>query len=68
MADAKLLDLILKEGQHTAIQELEMLGLVAGFELLQEHLLRGSKLVLITDGEAVRGAFLTLTTPAIVSS
>ena len=57
VAEASLINLILKRGQQTAIQELEMLGLVVGFKLFRRHL-ANCKLVLFTDSEAVRGAFL----------
>ena len=54
--DERLLNLIMKEKQQTAIQELEMLGLLAAFKLFRRHL-HDSKLALFSDSEAVRGAF-----------
>ena len=57
VAENSLVDLILKQGQQTGIQELEMLSLLIGFKLFQGHL-SNCKLVLFTDSEAVRGAFL----------
>ena len=57
VAKTSLINLILKQGQQTAIQELEMLSLVIGFKLFRRHL-SNCKLVLFTDSEAVRGAFL----------
>ena len=51
------LRLILDDEQKTAIQELEMLALLIGFELCQSYLTE-SRGVFFTDSEAVRTSFL----------
>eukprot|EP00435_Cladocopium_sp_Y103_P060970 s205_g22.t1 len=55
--DASLMSLILKEGQETAIQELEALAVLVAVSCMQE-ILTGFRVVLFSDSESVRGAFL----------
>ena len=51
------LDDILSKGQKTVIQELEMMAVFAAFRSWKE-LISSNRVVLFTDSEAVRGAFL----------
>eukprot|EP00435_Cladocopium_sp_Y103_P073792 s107_g45.t1 len=55
--DASLMGLILKEGQETAIQELEALAVLVAVSCMREAL-TGFRVVLFSDSESVRGAFL----------
>ena len=51
------LDDILSKGQKTVTQELEMMAVFAAFRSWKE-LISSNRVVLFTDSEAVRGAFL----------
>ena len=51
------IEVVVSKGQRTIIQELEMLGVLCAFKCWQE-LAMSHKIVLFTDSEAVRGAFL----------
>ena len=51
------LDDILSKGQKTVIQELDMMAVFAAFRSWKE-LISSNRVVLFTDSEAVRGAFL----------
>ena len=55
--DKKLLDNIMAKGQKTVIQELEMMAVLAALRVWRK-LIRSCRVVLFTDGEAVRRAFL----------
>ena len=55
--DKKLLDNIMAKGQKTVIQELEMMAVLAALRVWRK-LIRSCRVVLFTDGEAVRHAFL----------
>ena len=44
------------KGQHTIIQELEMMALLGAFKSWEDDLSR-RRVVLFTDSEAVRGSF-----------
>ena len=56
-ADSGLLSMVMGADQETAIQELEMLGLLLGLKLIESSL-KKCRAVFFTDSEAVRGAFL----------
>ena len=55
--DAMTLDEIMSKGQKTIIQELEMMAVLAAMKVWKE-LIKTCRVVLFTDSEAVRGAFL----------
>ena len=47
----------MKDGQKTVIQELEALSLLAAFKVFSEFII-GRRVVVFTDSDSVRGAFL----------
>ena len=51
------LDEIMAKGQKTVIQELEMMAVLAAMKVWKD-LIKACRVVLFTDSEAVRGAFL----------
>ena len=53
----RTLDEIMAKGQKTVIQELEMMAVLAAMKVWKE-LMKTCRVVLFTDSEAVRGAFL----------
>ncbi len=53
-ADTKLLDDVMSNGQKTIIQELEMMAVLAALRAWKERV-SACRVVLFTDGEAVRG-------------
>ena len=55
--DTVTLDKIMSKGQKTVIQELEMMAVLAAVRGWKE-LIQTCRVVLFTDSEAVRGAFL----------
>ena len=55
--DTVTLDEIMSKGQKTVIQELEMMAVLAAMKFWKE-LIKTCRVVLFTDREAVRGAFL----------
>ncbi len=55
--DKRTLDEVMAEGQKTVIQELEMMAVLAAMKVWKE-LIKACRVVLFTDSEAVRGAFL----------
>ena len=55
--DRVLLEKIMHEGQETAIQELEGFALLIALETFSPHL-EGTRVILFSDSDAVRGAFL----------
>ena len=55
--DTVTLDEIMSKGQKTVIQELEMMAVLAAMKVWKE-LIKTCRVVLFTDSEAVRGAFL----------
>ena len=55
--DKRTLDEVMAEGQKTVIQELEMMAVLAAMKEWQK-LIKACRVVLFTDSEAVRGAFL----------
>ena len=55
--DRRSLDDILAKGQRTVIQELEMMAVLAAVRVWRK-LIKSCRVVLFTDSEAVRGAFL----------
>ena len=54
---AEMIEVIIAKGQRTIIQELEMLAVLCAFKCWQEKA-TSHRIVLFTDSEAVRGAFL----------
>ena len=55
--DRRSLDDIIAKGQRTVIQELEMMAVLAAVRVWRK-LIKSCRVVLFTDGEAMRGAFL----------
>ena len=55
--DKRMLDDIMAKGQRTVIQELEMMAVLAAVRVWRK-LIKSCRVVLFTDSEAVRGAFL----------
>ena len=55
--DTGMLDEIMAKGQKTVIQELEMMAVLAAMKVWKD-LIKACRVVLFTDSEAVRGAFL----------
>ena len=55
--DRRTLDEVMAKGQKTVIQELEMMAVLAALRVWQK-LIQACRVVLFTDSEAVRGAFL----------
>ncbi len=55
--DKRTLDDVMAKGQRTAIQELEMMAVLAAVRVWRK-LIKSCRVVLFTDSEAVRGAFL----------
>ena len=55
--DKRTLDEVMTKGQKTVIQELEMMAVLGAMQVWQK-LLKSCRVVLFTDSEAVRGAFL----------
>ena len=55
--DTVTLDEIMSKGQKTVIQELEMMAVLAAMKFWKE-LIKTCRVVLFSDREAVRGAFL----------
>ena len=53
----EMIEVIVAKGQRTIIQELEMLAVLCAFKCWQEKAM-SHRIVLFTDSEAVRGAFL----------
>ena len=56
--DRRTLDEVMAEGQKTVIQELEMMMAVLAAMKVWKKLIKGCRVVMFTDSEAVRGAFL----------
>ena len=52
-----MIEVVVSKGQRTIIQELEMLAALCAFKCWQEQAM-SHRMVLFTDSEAVRGAFL----------
>ena len=52
-----MIEVVVSKGQRTIIQELEMLAVLCAFKCWQEQAM-SQRMVLFTDSEAVRGAFL----------
>ena len=55
--DTGTLDEIMAKGQKTVIQEFEMMAVLAAMKVWKD-LIKACRVVLFTDSEAVRGAFL----------
>ena len=55
--DKRTLDEVMAKGQKTVIQELEMMAVLAAMRVWRK-LIKAFRVVLFTDSEAVRGAFL----------
>ena len=55
--DTATLDDVMSKGQKTVIQELEMMAVLAALKSWKA-VIRASRVILFTDSEAVRGAFL----------
>ena len=55
--DKRTLDEVMAKGQKTVIQELEMMAVLAAMKVWQK-LTKACRVLLFTDSEAVRGAFL----------
>ncbi len=53
----RILDDVMAKGQRTVIQELEMMAVLAAVKVWRK-LIRSRRVVLFTDSEAVKGAFL----------
>ena len=56
-ADRRTLDDVMAKGQKTVIQELEMMAVLAAMKVWK-RLIKACRVVMFTDSEAVRGAFL----------
>ena len=55
--DRRTLDDVMAKGQKTVIQELEMMAVLAAMKVWK-RLIEACRVVMFTDSEAVRGAFL----------
>ena len=55
--DRRTLDDVMAKGQKTVIQELEMMAVLAAMKVWK-RLIKACRVVMFTDSEAVRGAFL----------
>ena len=55
--DRRTLDEVMAKGQKTVIQELEMMAVLAAMKVWKK-LIKACRVVMFTDSEAVRGAFL----------
>ena len=55
--DRRTLDEVMAKGQKTVIQELEMMAVLAAMKVWKK-LIKACRVVMFTDTEAVRGAFL----------
>ena len=56
-ADRRTLDDVMAKDQKTVIQELEMMAVLAAMKVWK-RLIKGCRVVMFTDSEAVRGAYL----------
>ena len=54
--EEKVIEAMTSKGQHTIIQELEMMALLGAFKSWEDDLSR-RRVVLFTDSESVRGSF-----------